>query len=75
MNSEATKANAASDMASTALQPPVLLEGSVEGNVMGTTCGAKKRVDVMRRGKQLIALAGTAPVTDRHILPVNPALP
>jgi hypothetical protein len=41
MNSEATKANAANDMASTALQPPVLLDGSVDGNVMRTTCGAK----------------------------------
>jgi hypothetical protein len=75
MNSEATKANAANDMASTALQPPVLLEGSVEGKVIGITCDAKKRVGVMRRGKQFVAHPGTAPVTDRHILPVNPALP
>jgi hypothetical protein len=37
MNSDATKANAANDMASTALQPRF----SVEGKVMEITCGAK----------------------------------
>lgn len=42
---------------------------------MKTTRGAKKRRGVMRRGKQFVARPGSAPVTDRHILPVSPVLP
>ena len=42
---------------------------------METTCDAKNVWGVKRRGKQVVARPGTAPVTDRHILPVNPVLP